>query len=248
MTQQNPTYASIEIPTVAAAVDGLLRLESETAAKAFLANIAEHHIVAREQLPSASKGTSLTLWIRGYDIRDEEDKAGALGNMAVLALKRVGTRWSIAATKLVLPPSKHPQRKYISRGQHPNWGQPLMKAIQKGKFYQALSEAEADLATLHEAYPNASIPTKARLYIMVYSRDAGGKGSPITKYVFEPKALEDGRFTIDVRLNTGVSKKNKKPEVTPASTSAAEAKEKTTPKGKFTAREQIKRTRRKPKA
>jgi hypothetical protein len=234
------TYASYELPTVAAAIDGLLRLESKAQATAFLRNLADHHITAREQLPSAAAGESLTLWVRGYDVSAEQSAEGAIGNMVALAVRAVGTRWSIASTKLLLPASQHPQRAYVTRGKHPNWAYPLLKSIKNGKVYPTAEAAAADLAALHEAFPQASIPTRERLYLMVFSRAKGEKGSPVKKVILETALHEAGGFIITIRDNEG--RKNraaKKPEKqAPAQKSATEDA-----KGKFTAREQLKRTR-----
>lgn len=224
-------YASTEIPAIAAAIDGLLRLESKADAEAFLDNIAARHIIAREQ--ATGKNKTLTLWIRGYEVTPAEANAGAIGNMAELSITSIGGRFALAAEKIALPPAKHPQRKYIRRGKHPNWADPLLRAMKRGKTYATAEEAHADLAQLHDAYPSASIPTKQRLYLMVYSRDENKKGSPITKYILEPKVNEAGTFIMDIRLNTGPEKKAAAPTETKKPAGAA--------KGYFTAREQLKR-------
>lgn len=230
------TYASTEIPTVAAAVDGLLRLESQSAAEAFLDNIAEHHIIAREQVPS--KGKSLTLWIRGYDVLPDEAKEGATGNFAVLAIRKVSGRWSIYPTKIPLDAAKHPQRRYVKRGKHPNFAHPLIRAIQGGKIYESAEEAHEDLALLHEQYPGASIPTSQKLYLMIYSRGES-KANPMQKYVLEPTVNAQGQFYIDMRVN----KHNEKARSLSTNNNSKPAEVKTTnaAKGKFTAREQLKR-------
>lgn len=234
-TGKSKTYASTEIPTVAAAVDELLRLETEAQAIAFLENIAEHHILSREQVPTGKKLT-LTLWIRGYDITPAEKKEGALGNFATLAYKQVNKRWTIYPTKLLLPPEKHPQRQYVARGKHPNWGHPLLKAIKKGKSYATLEDAQEDLATLHEQYPTSSIPTRQKLYLMVFTRGEDKKGSPIEKWVLEPKVTPDGRYGMDLYPNTGKAKPKEK-----AKSVVAKASDGASPKGVFTARESLRR-------
>lgn len=236
------TYASTDIPTVAAAVDGLLRLESQAQVEAFLDNIAEQHITAREQLPEAADKKSLTLWIRGYALTPEEEEAGALGNFATLAYKEIGMRWTIYPTKICLPPAKHPQRKYVARGKHPNWAHPVLKAIKKGKTYTTIEAAQEELATLHEQYPSASIPTLQKLYLMVFTRssEADAKKSPVEKWVFEPKVNPEGSYYIDIYPNTSKARSSKvtpdkrTPEA-PSATAAA------TPKGVFTARESLRR-------
>lgn len=239
------TYASIEIPTVAAAVDGLLRLETEAQAVAFLENIAEHHILSREQVPAAKKLT-LTLWIRGYDITPAEKKEGALGNFATLAYKQVNKRWTIYPTKLLLPPEKHPQRKYVARGSHPNWGHPILKAIQKGKLYQAIEDAQADLQRIHEQYPTSTIPTKQKLYVMVFTRVKGKpSASPIEKWVLEPTVTPEGLFTISLYPNTGKARKATPEKTSSSAAPRKSADESTSTKGVFTARETLRRTKKK---
>lgn len=265
-TPSNKKLADVGFPTIAAVLDGLLRLGNAQQAEDFLNKIAEHFVLSKTQIKTETQNPSIILWIRDYDLTPQEIERGYTGNFAAISYKKLGEKWTLYPTKIFVELKLHPHRKYTNTQTHPNWAHPIMKEIRKGKTYKTLEAAQADLAKIHEQFPTATIPTKECLYVMVFSR-AENKDKPVQKYILEPKKKADGSFTIDVQQNRGqpmrkkkggkqvaapaVSKASHHPQQTPAPEPSAEASppEETVETGsKFTNREEERRAkkRRKP--
>lgn len=210
--------ANIRFPLIEAAVGGHWRLPDETAARERLRELRDSFTHARK-----SDADALTLWIRGYALTAEEKKQGYLGHYARITVKRAGNhKWTLAAVKEEVDLKRHPVRKYPTDQAHPNWGHPILRDVKKKRIYATAEEAARQLERLHEAYPEASLPGEHKLHLMVYGK--GGEKeetSPVQKYIFKIRPLEEGGFLIESRRNerrkkpalvTGAANKTRKPK------------------------------------
>lgn len=116
---------------------------------------------------------TLTLWVRGFALTPEQEKARFMGNFAALRLQPINPddRWTIAAEKLERPIAAHPQKARLKL-HHPNWAHPIMASIRKKKLYDDINDARAALDKLHHEFPTVSIPGPDKLAILVYSKSA----------------------------------------------------------------------------
>lgn len=186
-------------PLIEAILAELLRLPNEESAQKRLHALQDFFILSRKQ-PAGDNKNSLILWIKNYQVTPEEEKQGVIGNFALVSIKQTEERrFCLFATKIPAELKFHPQR-FMPKRQHPNWGHPLLRQIKKGKIYESLEAASADLAKLHEQYPNVSIPNRQKLYLMIFTRATNGQ-KPVQKFVLEIVVTEAGKFTITTRKN-----------------------------------------------
>ncbi len=173
--------------------------------------------------PPSSRPESVVLWIKGYAITRDEEKAGHLGNVAQITTRKIvrqsesgesETRYSLFAEKIALPLEDHPQRKEPKR-QHPNWAHSVLRSVRQGKVYNTPDEARKVLETFHREFSGVSIPGQDKLGIIVYSRSKE-RQLPIQKIVLRIVMLDEGvKCKIDWNENgkgkglTGGSKKQK---------------------------------------
>ncbi len=207
MTDQTPQpaekhYASVKNPSIEAALQGLYRFPDEATALKQLEALKEHFILSKHQAPNQDH-PSLILWIRGYNVTKQEEKDGLVGNYALLThVQLADGKYTITATKLESERKFHPQKRRLP-SKHPNWAHPILREIKKGKCYASVEEAQADIQTLHEEYPETTIPCSGKAYVMVFER-ADKAQKPIQKYVLEVKIADGGGFYLDIQKNTFV--------------------------------------------
>lgn len=200
-------FAIAQSPIIEAVIEQLLRLASEQQAITWLETIKNNFIISKQQIYSKNKYRSLILWIKGFSITEEEAEKGCIGNFAVITYRYVNGKWTLYPTKINVPITFHPQRRYQNNSKYPNWGHPILRIIRKKKSYRTVEEARSDLTTLHEQFPIASIPAKNKLYLMIFSRESNAKKT-VKKYVLEIKVLSDGIF-IDFKINNYNKKRQK---------------------------------------
>lgn len=234
--QKTKRYAHIDNPTIAAIVHEMYRFESAEEAEFKIVELAQHFVAARKQIPNTQHPT-LILWIKGYALTPADEKAGIIGNFAVIAAKKTGNRFTLSASKMDAPAGEHPQRGQVRRD-NPNWGHPVLRAARKGKVYGSVEEAQAELDLLHEHYPSVSIPNPGLLYIMIYCADRPAR-ERMVKFVITIKQDEAaGGYVLECKENTYQARPALPRQAAP----------KAPPKGKFTAKVAGERRRRKPKA
>ncbi|MCA3269969.1 MAG: hypothetical protein INF44_06440, partial [Thalassospira sp.] len=150
------------------------------------------------------------LWVRGFALTPEQEKARFMGNFAVLRLQPINPddRWTIAAEKLERPLAAHPQKARLKL-HHPNWAHPIMASIRKKKLYDDINDARAALDKLHHEFPTVSIPGPDKLAILVYSKSAAkeengletaekpGVKQPIVRIQLRLMSQDDGQHYID---------------------------------------------------
>ncbi len=201
-TPKKPRYANALSAQVAAVVNGLYRFREEAPALARLAQLRTAYTHASEQEDDAR---TLTLWIRNFEVSEDEEQAGFLGHYAtlrVVRMKNEDAHYTLTATKIMRELKTHPVRKRPA-ARCPNWGHPVLRSVLKGKEYANIHEAADALEALHLEYPETTIPgdSMSKLYLMIFSRRDNPK-QPIEKYILEVKNRQGGGFIIESRKNT----------------------------------------------
>ncbi len=248
----NRRLATEKHPTIEAITNGLFRFEKKAQALARLETIKSHFIIS-SKLPKDTDENTLKLWIRGYDITEDEQKQGYLGNYAAIKVIELDGKFTLNAEKQRIALKYHPQRKR-PRGKHPDWGHPALRIVKKGLAFDNLEDAQKILNQLHEEYPEVSIPNPNKLYIIIYSKGKEATSSPIQKFILQIKNARDGGFFIEYRANK-YEKKTAGTAATAKTTGAASAGKQTTTaeapenrtKGYFTSMVELKKASKKRK-
>ena len=170
---------------------GLFKFTEDRQAVARLDEIKNKFIIAKDQ---DSSGRTLKLWIKDYALSDDDIKKGYRGHFGEISIKQVDKkRCSLHLTKLDVPLASHPQ-KTRARRSHPDWGHPVLRRLEKNPVFKEPEHAHALLMSLHEEYPDISIPGLNYLLIMVYRKDRvkKGEGSPVQKFRFAIVPAEGG--------------------------------------------------------
>ncbi len=201
--QKKKKIATMLHPTLQAIVHELFRFEDKDIALGRLKSLKENFIVSKEQpADDLPDGPYVRLWIKGYSISKKQKIQGAKGNYALIGVREVEKRFTLYAIKEDVAVKVHPQRKRPKQ-QHPDWGHPILRNIRKEEkhIFNTLEAAELSLKQMHEQFPNTSIPGRARLFIMIYSKPEHEGDNPVKKWVLEIKAAEKGGFYIDYKEN-----------------------------------------------
>ncbi len=226
-------YASAAHLHIAAVINGAYHFDTLFQATKKLDSFKRLFTVASEQEENPEI-PSLILWIRHYDVSEEEAHKGAIGNFCHIKIEKASDGlFTLVANKLVTEPRFHPMRKR-QKARCPNWGHPILRAMKNGHQYATIEEVNDALQSLHLEYPETTIPASNKLYIMVFSRSEDPK-NPIKKYVLEIKHVQGGGFTVECKLN-----EYNRPE---RAESAEPEREETVPMGHFSSMIALKRNR-----
>jgi hypothetical protein len=241
---QKRGYASLKSEFIQAITGEHFRLASVTQAKVKLEMLAEQFVQSRSR-PAELQKDAVFLWIRDYEVTEEERKQGFKGHFAVIFYKEIAAlrgekpKYTLYATKIPIELKIHPQ-KGRKKTSHPNWGHPILRAIKKGKSYQNIEAAERDLQLIHEEYPTTTIPLGNKLNVMIYSKLYD---SSVKKHVLEIKSTAEGIFTVTIQereVRTKMPAGIKPKKVAAASTDTASS-----PQGRFTAMVQLRKNKKK---
>lgn len=193
--------ATMTHPVMEAVTHALFRYDNIEDAYAQMQSIAEQFVISKEQpAVDESIGPQLRLWIRGYSLSDAEKQEGYTGNFAILSIGQVQNRYTLTAKKDTTPLSQHPQKKRPKQS-HPDWGNPILRMIKRGKIYETIDAADNELQELHKQFPTVTIPGPAKLHAIIYEKRKDEKGPPIKKYTFEVKPTAEGKFKIEFKEN-----------------------------------------------
>lgn len=243
MSDAQRTYATAKHPTIEALVMGLYRYKKREDALARFQHIADNFVLSKEQPGSTEEKPAMVLWIKGFDVKPDEEKKGFTGHFALMEVsKRKDGLFTLTATRVDKPITQHPQKKRL-QSKHPNWGHPIMRAVKKKKLYATIDAAYAELEALHVEYPDVSIPGPNKLYIIVYEKREGIK-QPTHKIALEIKATPEGKFFIESRDNEKASKPASKQAPGTAADAPATAEEAKPQAGRFTANELLRKKKR----
>ena len=206
MSDAQRKYATIKHPTIEALVHHLYKYVDRKQAVARFKNIAENFVMSKDTPESTAADPLARFWIKGFGLTPEEEAQGYTGHFCDMRIaQNEEGHFTLSATKVDIPVTKHPQKKRL-QSKHPNWGHPVMRAVKKGKIYDSLEAAAAELELLHLEFPEVSIPGVNKLYLIIYEKREGIK-QPTRKIALELIAKDAG-FTIVAKDN----EKSAKPE------------------------------------
>lgn len=187
-------------PTIEAILNDLFRFETEKQAQDRIDTIREHFIISKKLPKDKDNPNTLKLWIRGYGISKDEEKKGYLGNYAAFrTVKLKDDKFTIRAEKQPISLKYHPQRKRPKR-KHPDWGHPALRLVKKQVSFDTIEEANNILKQIHTEYPDISIPSVNKLFVIIYSK-AENPEKPVQKYILEVKPARGGGFYVDYKIN-----------------------------------------------
>ena len=187
-------YANHKSHAIHAALMGYYRFANVAQAKLQLQILRDTYFISRHALhPDTPE--SLVLWVRGYSLSDEDKKQGLLGHFVKVACAQEGKGdWGFSVQKII-DEAPHPQRRRVAM-QHPNWGHPILRSIEKKRVYATLDAAQAELTLLQQEYPHVAVPGKHCLFIAVYGRTDEKAAKRVKRYVLEIEAVAEGGYVI----------------------------------------------------
>ncbi len=200
MSAPTKQLAALTSPTIEAACYQLLRLPSAEKAAEQLETIRQHYVTSKKQ-PKDQENPAIKLWIRDFMVTEEEAEEGRIGNFALIQYTEIEEGvFTLYAEKIDVPVRHHPKKRYVTRP-HPNFSHPVIKKILENHTYPTIEDAQQDLQNLHQEFPDTSIPTNIKYFVMLYDKERHGKAMPVKKYVLEIQALDEGGFRIDMQEN-----------------------------------------------
>jgi len=211
-TQKQKKNATAVHPSIKAVLKGLYRFANEEQALRRIHDLKEHFVTSKLSTGEAASPNTAIIWIRGYEVTEKEAEEGFTGNYALIAPKKIGEKYTVAAQKIASELKFHPQRKRPKQ-KHPDWGHPILRDIKKKRVYESIEQANSELMRLHEEFPEVSIPDENRLMIILYEKMEGSK-SPVQKYKFNIMPLPEGGFIVQFARNNKPIK-SKMPAGTP---------------------------------
>lgn len=221
MTKKNYAFADHE--TVQAMLHSLFRFQTLEQAQMITNKFAEEFTLAPKMSDPLDK-KSFVLWVHNLELTEKEKKEGFVGNFAKITMHQIPSgKWTMTLTKMDVPLRKHPMRKPVPR-RHPNMGHPVMRAASRNKVFPTMQDAAAQLMSLHEEFPEISVPGLNKLKIMTYVKAEKGK-SPVQRLELCVIKKDEGHYVIEIRQN---ARKVLAPKPAPAPVPAA-SPETTTP-------------------
>jgi len=185
--------ATIEDPFIAASIEARFRFADIGQAQNALDKIIRNFLLAKDSPPVDENGkhNAIKIFIRGFAVGEEEKAKGYRGNFALISIKKVsGGRFALIGEKLDIDVSHHPERER-PKSRYPNWGHPILRAVEKGKIYPDLKHAKKELRLLHEEYPEATIPGEDTLHVLIFTRKEN-KEKPLEKIVIKLQVQSEG--------------------------------------------------------
>lgn len=233
-------YANVADPHVSALVGGRYRFERLEIALKKIEFFKEKFTVAREgAIENVPEGKHcIVMWIADYDVTQEEEEKGYMGNYAFVAPEEMPNGLvTLACVKLEVDMKYHPRRRRPKQST-PNWGHPILRGVKKGKRYPTIEAAQMELDNLHIEFPEVTIPPSVgKLYVMIFDRKVDAK-KPTQKYVLEVETHEEGGYYITYKLNDY----NKKEKVERKKPTLPTSEEAVQPQGYFSSMIALKKT------
>ena len=193
MKSIKPHYAEIGFTTIHTLLENPIVYPDFAAAMKVLDRLRRRYILSKDLLPDPER--TLRLWIEGYDLSPADIAIGLVGNYADVAInEQADGHYTITFKKFER--DGHPRRVLPPRD-HPNWGQPLLRAIKNKKAkYKFVTDAQGALKRYFEEYPAITyVRDKNSLFTIVW--DGIYNPRPTKKFLLEVvEAGEDG-FVIE---------------------------------------------------
>lgn len=166
-------------------------------ARIILDKISKKYITSRKDENEDYPDDAIKLWIKWFDVSQEEREKGYKGNYAWIRIQEVNrNQYTLKIEKVHVPLNFHPQKR-IQRKANPNNGHPLLRRIDKGELFNNKEDALLILKDLHNQYPQTSLIATEddKLYIQVYSKDYTPK--PFKRFILRVVENEMGTFRIN---------------------------------------------------
>ena len=229
-------YANHKSHAINAALMGYYRFANLEQAKLQLHILHDQYFISHHALhPDTPE--CLVLWVRGYALAEDDKKQGLLGHFVKVSCHQENkNQWGFKIEKIV-DNAPHPQKRRIPM-QHPNWGHPILRNIEKKHVYATLEAAQAELISLQQEYPHVAVPGKHCLFIAIYGRVEDKKAKRVKRYVIEIEAHPEGGYAI-------IAKEKKQKAKTVKSVPSTPPKTPGDPVGFFTAKIALKRVKKK---
>jgi hypothetical protein len=197
---QERGYAFTRHHLIRPLLSGMRRFESA-------AEVADHFQEMRKAFKVSDKRAAgepsgaLVLWVRGYEVTNEERARGYVGNYMTLTAQRHGHYYIARIKKRFEPLSRHPlgARNMSKHRPNPDWGVHVLRNAQgnalghKVRVYDSRGDAEADIDWLKEEYPKAtSILRQGRLGVLIWDPKRSTGPRPARQFVLYVKKVDDG--------------------------------------------------------
>lgn len=197
-------YANVANPHVNALVTGRFRFEHESQALKKMEYLGSQFTQARnrgEEMEDAPDDKHcMVLWIRDFAVTPEEEEEGYLGNYAFITPEELDNGlYTLSCVKLDTELKFHPRRKR-KKARLPNWGHPILRSAQKQKRYPTIESIQAELDQMQLEYPDTTIPSANRLFLMIFDRKADPK-NPAQKYILEILPHKEGGYYLSCHPN-----------------------------------------------
>jgi hypothetical protein len=237
-------YANHKSHAIHAALMGYYRFSSLEQARLQLQILRDSYFISRHALhPDTPESTHV--WVRGWGLSDDDKKQGLLGHFAKLTCHMESKgKWVFAVEKIV-DDAPHPQRRRVPM-QHPNWGHPVLRNVEKKRLYLTIEDALADMALLQQEYPHVSVPGNHCLFIAVYGRADDKKTRRVKRYVLEIEPVREGGYHLIAKEKKPKPKTKALPGSAKPKAAPAPAATPTEPMGFFASKVALKRTKKKP--
>jgi hypothetical protein len=238
-------YANHKSHAIHAALMGYYRFANLDQAKLQLQILRDSYFISRHALhPDTPESTYI--WVRGYELSEEDKKQGLLGHFVKITCHMESKgKWGFAVEKVV-DDAPHPQRKRIAM-QHPNWGHPVLRNIDKKRIYLTIEDALADMALLQQEYPHVSVPGNHCLFIAVYGRVEDKKGKRVKRYVLEIEPVREGGYYLIAKEKKQKPKTKELPKSMKPKAPLPTADKPSEPMGFFASKVTLKRAKKTPK-
>lgn len=213
MSPSEKHYATMHNPTIIAVVNEMFRYNTEAEAQAQIKVIERFFVTSRKQI-TRSKTPSVHLWVKGYELSEDDEKQGILGNFAVVSYRKRDSKFVLFAVKMHTDAKDHPERKTPKRDT-PNMGHPIIRAATNQKRYETIEAAQAELARLQEQFPQVTILNPGKIYIIIYigSRPARQR---LVKHIIEIMPAEGGGYLLNLKENEKKVPPPRKRDTTPS--------------------------------
>ncbi|MBI1274719.1 hypothetical protein GC177_01960 [bacterium] len=193
--------ATSQSPWIASVIEGSCHFADEATALKRLEAIKRQFILSKHQPAQDYPRPACILWVKAYEVTEEEAAQGYLGHYAILTVELPNNkgRSPISITKLPSELAMHPQKKR-PKTKHPDWGFHVLRGVQQGRHYLTSQEGQQQLEMLHDEFPDTSILCTHKLYTIIY-RKADNPRDSIQKWVLTVEPTPEGTFTIKAAPN-----------------------------------------------
>ena len=203
MKENKERYARVGHPKIESIVNGVCKFNTRSDALERL-NIISVMFTMRRQEPGEEERIEYELlWIRDFEVTEEERDKGYMGNYARIQYEEHEGKHYLFIKKEIVELKYHPRRKR-PKNPMPNWGHPKLRFFDQGakRIYKStIEEAKEHMQSLAEEYPKCSVMTdEMKLFIQIFSRKEDPK-KPVQKWIIRAARDESERPYLFIERN-----------------------------------------------